>query len=243
MNMQGRVNPAASSPPLKGNNTTVTANGKAGWRGPPKRDEGESASAQTLVRSDLSPAGKRRIVELWATFHSLSQIRDIMRAETGSRISDGVLCYYNVGHPNSRASPRLKLLFAETRKRYVEEAKDVAIAHQAHRLRQLERVVELATKSKDYNAALKGIELAAKEMGGLTQTVRHEGIVGMVHKHTHSIEDAKAEVAMRLTQLLEGGLLHTTPPTTLPTTPDTVPPLLEGQVVDPIPTDPPTSDT
>lgn len=162
-----------------------------------------------LVPSTLAIAGKRRIVELWATFHTLSQVREIMRAETGLTWPDSTLIYYDVGRSNSRASPQLKAFYADTRKRYVEEAKDVAIAHQAHRLRKLEDIVEKATKSKDYNAALKGIELAAKEMGGLTQTVKHEGVVGHIHAHQHSIEDARSEVALRLQQLVDGMALGT----------------------------------
>ena len=157
-----------------------------------------------LVPSSLTMAGKHRLVELWATFHTLSQIRDIMRAETGLVTPDDTIRYYNVGHPKSRASPKLKALYAEVRKRYVEEAKDVAIAHQAHRLRKLENIIESATKSKDYTAALKGIELAAKEMGGLTQTVRHEGRVEQAHLHVHgTTEDMRTELAMRLAALAD----------------------------------------
>ena len=156
------------------------------------------------VQQLLTLAGKRRIVELWATFHTLSQVREIMRSETGLTIPDHTLCYYDVGRPTSRASPRLKAYYAEVRKAYVEGAKDVAIAHQAHRLRKLEDIADKATKSKDYNAALKAIELAAKEMGGLTQTVRHEGRVEQAHLHVHgTTEDMRTELAMRLAALAD----------------------------------------
>ncbi len=66
-------------------------------------------------------------------------------------------------------------------------------------------MVEKATKSKDYNAALKGLELAAKEMGGVLEgktTVRHEGSVAHVHG---SLEDMRLELAMRLAQHVDGG--------------------------------------
>lgn len=101
----------------------------------------------------------------------------------------------------------LRTLFDETRKRYVTDVASVAIAHQAHRLRLVSRVVEKATNSKDYAAALKGLELAAKEMGGaLTaqHVVRHEGTVGHVHA---TVEEARRELAARLSTVVAGGLL------------------------------------
>jgi hypothetical protein len=87
----------------------------------------------------------------------------------------------------------------------------VAIAHQAHRLRRYETLVDKAEKAKDFSAALKGLELAAKEMGGVLEgrtTVKHEGSVE--HRHL-SIEDQRAELAMRLSAVIEGGTLHALP--------------------------------
>jgi hypothetical protein len=69
------------------------------------------------------------------------------------------------------------------------------VSHQAHRLRLIGDIVSKATTAKDFGNALKGLELAAKEMGGLGTVVEHKGIVSHVHG---SIEDARRELADRL---------------------------------------------
>jgi hypothetical protein len=93
-------------------------------------------------------------------------------------------------------------MYHEVRARYVEEAADIAISHQAHRLRRLEAVHDAAMRAKDFTNAIKALEVAAKELGGLgeTVTVKHSGTVGHVHA---TIDEARAEVTMRLAGLLE----------------------------------------
>jgi hypothetical protein len=130
-------------------------------------------------------------------------IRDTLRSETGLLIPDHTLRYYDPWRAGSKLSPKLKAYGDEVRKAYVERATDVAIAHQAHRLRKLEAIIEGATKSKDYGNAIKGLELAAKEMGGTLagqHTVTHKGAVAHVHG---SIDDMRSELAMRLTTLAD----------------------------------------
>ena len=166
--------------------------------------DGKNLVEPIPVRTPLSAAGKRRCVELWATFHTLSQVRDTMAKECGFPIPDSTLLHYDPTRPGNKLHPKLKAYHAEVRKEYIERSANVAIAHQAHRLRKLENIIESATKSKDYTAALKGIELAAKEMGGLTQTVRHEGRVEQAHLHVHgTTEDMRTELAMRLAALAD----------------------------------------
>lgn len=153
---------------------------------------------------------KRRIIEMMATFQGLASIRDAIREEFGLDLSKATIAHYDPSR-SKRLSPKLIALHETVRKQYVERATDVAIAHQAHRLRRLESIVDKAEKARDFSSALKGLEIAAKEMGGIltnTQTVKHEGSV--THRHL-SVEDAKAELAMRLGALIDGGTLAALP--------------------------------
>jgi hypothetical protein len=139
-------------------------------------------------------------------------------SETGIAIPLDVLAKYDVSKPKCAISQALKDHYAECRKHYIERTADVAIAHQAHRLRLVSRLIEKASSSKDFNAALKGLELAAKEMGGALSghsVVEHRGTVGHVHAN---LEDARREVAMRLSQVVEGGTLLPAPTPQAPST-------------------------
>lgn len=152
------------------------------------------------VRTSLPYNLKAAIVEKLACFEPLSEIRKWLASEHNLRLDERTLGTYNPVNRHCRLGKRLRDHYATTRKLYTEKAADVAIAHQAHRLRKLEEIATKALTAKDFNAALKAMELAAKEMGQLTQTVRHEGTVSHVHG---TVEDARAEVAMRLQQLSE----------------------------------------
>ena len=132
------------------------------------------------------------------------------------------LARYDAQRPNAQLGRSLRTYYAECRKAYIEGVRDVAISHQAHRLRLVSRIVDKATTSKDYANALKGLELAAKEMGGVLagqHVVRHEGQIAHVHA---TLDEARAEVAARLAQVIDGGLLLPAPLT--PTTEGDVPP-------------------
>ena len=104
-------------------------------------------------------------------------------------------------------SKKLHAYYREVRERYVQGAADIAITHQAHRLRRLEEVHQAAMRAKDFTNAIKALEVASKELGGLgeTVTVKHSGTVGHVHA---SLEDARTEVAMRLAGLIERAQLQ-----------------------------------
>lgn len=150
---------------------------------------------------------KRRIVELYAQFQGVSAIQKAIKDEFGVDLDKRTILHYDAGNPKARIGRRLKALYAEAREAYVKETARIGVANQAHRLRLIERVIEKATTSKDYNSALKGLELAAKEMGGVLEgkhTIRHEGSIE--HRHL-SVEDAKAELVTRLSHLIEGGTL------------------------------------
>lgn len=160
----------------------------------------------TQSQSKLAPEVKHRIVELLACFHTHSSVKAIIKEEFNLTLSNSVLSVYDPQRVACGMSSRLRAFYDEVRKRYVEQAKDVAISHQAHRLRKLEAISDQALAAKDFGNAIKALEIAAKEMGGLLEAgstkveVKHSGTIGHVHA---SVDEARAEVAMRLSAIAE----------------------------------------
>jgi hypothetical protein len=190
--------------------------------------KGETGAEAIPERRGFSMEQKRFIVESFACFQDISSIAAELAKRWQIKPDYRHIAQYDARRPQCSMGKALRRLYVETRERYVEGVSEVAIAHQAHRLRLVGRIVEKATNSKDYAAALKGLELAAKEMGGALSgqtTVRHEGMIGHVHA---TVEEARAEISARLAQVVEGGLLLPAPPMATPlldaTASATVPP-------------------
>ncbi len=155
------------------------------------------------VRGRLTTAMRNRIIELFAQFQTVSVIRSAIKTEFGRTLADATISHYDPTRASSKLSVEQRAQFDALRASYVDSAKDVAIAHQAHRLRKYEEIYDKALKGRDYSAALKAMELAAKELGGVMtnqSTVKHEGNV--THRHL-SPADAKVELGMRLQAMLE----------------------------------------
>ena len=178
------------------------------------KEKGKGVADPTLVPALDGPLPhevKVYLVEKHALFTSPAQIRKDLAKDFGIRIDDRTIDNYNPDSPRCRIGRKLQAQFHEVRKAYTERVASHGLYHQAHRLALLTQVVEKATNSRDYTAALKGLELAAKEVGGaLTgqQTVRHEGMIAHVNL---SPEEARAEVADRLRALVDGGELQALP--------------------------------
>jgi hypothetical protein len=168
------------------------------------KEEGKRVDLR-LARSGLSPEVKRRLVELFATFHTVSNVVAMIEKEFGLILDARQAIVFNADHYACRMGKTLRAYFDKVREHHIGHVSKVAISHQAQRLRLLSGIVEKAEKSKDFNAALKGLELAAKEMGGMmdasvARKVEHSGAVAHVHG---TVEDARAEVAMRLRSMVE----------------------------------------
>jgi len=154
---------------------------------------------------------KRFIVESFACFQDVGSIQRELVKRFGLSLDARWIAKYDARRATAQLGRGLRAYYDQCRKAYVEGVAEVAIAHQAHRLRLLSRVVDKATTSRDYGNAIKGLELAAKEMGGVLSgqhVVRHEGTIGHVHA---TVEEARAEITARLTQVVEGGLLLAAP--------------------------------
>ena len=175
--------------------------------------KGEKRVEPILGQRGLPMAIKRRMVELFATFHPLTVVVATIEAEFGRSVDRRHATTFDGDHLNCRLGKGLRAYFDAVRQDHVANVSKVAIAHQGQRLRLIGKLVEKAEKSKDYAAALKGLELAAKEMGGvmdasIARKVEHTGTVGHVHA---SVDDARAEVAMRLRQMVEAQPLLPSP--------------------------------
>jgi hypothetical protein len=157
------------------------------------------AADPTHERRGLPHEIKALMVEMFAQFQSVSHISDTLKRDHGLVIDRRTIESFNPDSHHCRIGKRLKSLFNSQREAYIKECAKVAVSHQAHRLRLIGQIVDKATTAKDFGNALKGLELAAKEMGGLSQKVEHTGIVSHVHG---SIEDARREVADRLRALV-----------------------------------------
>jgi hypothetical protein len=172
---------------------------------------GGRPSQSTHERNRLPIEIRRRIVELFATFQPLNSIIETIKDEFGQTLHRDTVRHYDPTRLNSKLSPSMVALFNEVRTRYVEQSTSVAIAHQAHRLRRYETIIDKAERAKDFSSALKGLELAAKEMGGVLTNVSRTEVKGQIEHRHLSIEDAKAELAMRLQSAIEGGTLTPLP--------------------------------
>lgn len=150
---------------------------------------------------------RHRVIELYAQFQTTSTVKELILKEFDLDLGFTTLRHYDLGATGIRRSPRITLQLEQARAAYVASAANMAMAHQVHRLRNYQDVYDKALKAKDFSAALKAMELAAKEMGGVltnATTVKHEGAVE--HRHL-SIGDAKAELAMRLSAAIDMGVL------------------------------------
>lgn len=130
----------------------------------------------------LPEEAKAYIVTELACFEKLSKVVDEVEKRFGIKITPQAAERYNPTRAQSRnLSKQLKLLFEETRKRYIEDTSDIAISHRADRLRRLQRMVEKADSVGNIVVAAALLEQAAKEVGDAytnRRQVEHSG--GMV---------------------------------------------------------------
>jgi len=196
----------SASPPFPSAEELLASEKKSVGKSEEQGEEG-NGSKPILERRGFSAEQKRFIVESFACFQDITSIAGELAKRWQIKPDLRHIAQYDARRPQCSMGKALRRLYAETREQYVNGVAEVAIAHQSHRLRLVGRIVEKATTSKDYAAALKGLELAAKEMGGALSgqtVVRHEGMIGHVHA---TVEEARAEISARLAQVVEGGLL------------------------------------
>lgn len=119
-----------------------------------------------MANPKYSDEVKTRIVQSLACFDSPSVVAKAIKAEFVVEISPQACEAYD---PNKVAgkklSERFRLLFAETRKAFLEDTSQIAISHRAVRLRALQRMAEKAETQGNMVLAANLMEQAAKEVG------------------------------------------------------------------------------
>lgn len=119
------------------------------------------------------------IVQRLACFDLPSVVAAAVKEEFGVDVSRQAIEAYD---PTKRASKslsdKLRKLFEETRKSFLDDTSGIAISHKAVRLRTLQRMAEKAENMGNIMAAKDLLEQAAKEMGGAYGNKRVHEVTG-----------------------------------------------------------------
>lgn len=113
----------------------------------------------------LPDAIKRRIVEHLACYQSYAEVVDLVSGEFDVTLTSRHVRAYDPMSFQFAGSYRWMEYYRIVRERCDKELGEVAIAHRAYRMRQLQRILGAAMERGDYRLALKALEQAAKEMG------------------------------------------------------------------------------
>ena len=108
---------------------------------------------------------KRRIVEHLACYHTHAEVAELIADEFDVEMTPRHVRAYDPTSFQFAGSHRWLGYYQAVRKRCAQEVGDIAIAHRAYRMRQLQRILDRAMDRGDYRQALKTLEQAAKEMG------------------------------------------------------------------------------
>ena len=119
-----------------------------------------------MAKNALSREVKTFIVQQLACFDAPSVVAKAVKDEFGVEVIRQQVEAYD---PNKRIgrdlSEPLRLLFAETRRAFLEDTASIGISHRTVRLRALARMAERAEGMKNFPLAAQLHEQAAKEMG------------------------------------------------------------------------------
>lgn len=113
----------------------------------------------------LSDAIKRRIVEHLACHFSHAEVSEFIADEFEVILTPRHVRAYDPMSCQFAGSRRWLEYFQTVRRRCAKEVGEVAIAHRAYRMHQLQRIHDMAMDRGDYRLALKTLEQSAKEMG------------------------------------------------------------------------------
>jgi len=108
---------------------------------------------------------KRRIVEHLACYQTHAEVADLVASEFDVTVTPRHVRAYDPTSFQFAGSHRWLDYHRIVRDRCEKELGEVAIAHRAYRMGQLQRILDLAIDRGDYRLALKTLEQAAKEIG------------------------------------------------------------------------------
>jgi hypothetical protein len=108
------------------------------------------------------------LVQHLACMYSPTEAADEAKKEFGIDVTRLQAALYDpTTVRGSELGEKLKLIFYETRKKFLEDCSRIPIANKSYRLMKLQRNLEKADKSGNIVLANQILELAAKEEGGL----------------------------------------------------------------------------
>lgn len=113
----------------------------------------------------LPDAVKRRIVEHLGCYHTHAEVTKLIADEFAIALTPRHIRAYDPTSFQFAGSHRWLDYYQAVRKRCVQEVGEIAIAHRAYRMRQLQRIFDRAWDRGDYRQALQTLEQAANEMG------------------------------------------------------------------------------
>ena len=110
----------------------------------------------------LTEEQQRFIVLKLACFETPTEVAAAVKEEFGLELSKQAVAHY----ASVEAAEKWKLLYAEARKRYIEDTAEVEVAHQGFRLRELGKLYQRAKKRSADKMAAEFLRQAAEEVGG-----------------------------------------------------------------------------
>ena len=146
---------------------------------------------------------KEYIVKQLACFDSPSEVAKQLKELYGVDVSLSQLSYYNPENTQACAqlSEKWRHLFHKTREEFIDGVIEIPIVHRQYRLLQLQKIYDELMERGDYMDALKVLEQAAKEAGGmygdieaLTEQRKKEKKEDFYQKINQKIIDYVAEV-------------------------------------------------
>jgi hypothetical protein len=153
--------------------------------------------------AELSHEAKVRLVTLLAQFCGPAEAAKIVSDEYAVTIDRRTAWKYDASKKGCSTSPRYRQLFHEVRDRWLNDMAAIPIAQQGHRLHLLDRLATKLEAQGDYGGALKAIEMAAKEVGGLFTNERRASVTANIRTVQMTAEEARAQLAARLQAYVE----------------------------------------
>lgn len=111
---------------------------------------------------------KMFIVQSLACYDTPSRVAEAVAEEFSLVIDRAQVAKYDPSKPSGQQlSEKLRVLFDETRKAFIEDAIQIPIASKTYRLRSLQRMHDYYVSRKNFVQAQAVLEQAAKEVGGM----------------------------------------------------------------------------
>lgn len=113
----------------------------------------------------LTEEQKAFVVQRLACFDGPQAVTEAVKEAFGVEIARSHVYAYDPTRPGFDLGEKWRVLFEETRKRFLENASEIGIAHKSVRLRKLDEMLGRAISMRNYALAAQLMEQAAKETG------------------------------------------------------------------------------